>query len=91
MNKSIITIGIFLVLCSGILGLTRMAILSNLGINSSSDITGMVVSEMPAGEDLIKTSHEMEGTVSVIEKLPIYMLIIGTIVTAIGVLAPDFR
>jgi len=91
MNKSIITIGIFLILCSGILGITRAVILSNLGINSSSDITGMVVSEIPADEDLIKTSHEMAGTVSVIEKLPVYMLIIGTIVTAIGVLAPDFR
>jgi len=96
MNKSILTIGIFLVLCSGILGITRIVILSNLGINSSSDITGMVVSEMPADGDLIEASHEMAGTVSVIEKLPVYMLaigmlIVGTIITAIGILAPDFR
>jgi len=91
MNKSILTIGIFLVLCSGILGITRIVILSNLGINSSSDITGMVVSEMPADGDLIEASHEMAGTVSVIEKLPVYMLAIGTIITAIGILVPDFR
>ena len=91
MNRSILTIGIFLVLCSGLLGITRIVILSNLGINSSSDITGMVVSEMPADENLIEASHEITGTVSVIEKLPVYMLAIGTIITAIGILAPDFR
>ncbi len=91
MNKSILTIGIFLVLCSGLLGITRIVILSNLGINSSSDITGMVVSEMPANEDLIEASYEMTSTVMFIENLPIYTLIIGTIITAIGILAPDFR
>ncbi len=91
MNKSILTIGIFLILCSGLLGITRIVILSNLGINSSSEITGMVVSEMPADNDLIETSYEMTRTVSVIEKLPIYILAIGTIITAIGILAPDFR
>jgi len=91
MNRSILTIGIFLILCSGLLGITRIVILSNLGINSSSDITGMVVSEMPVDEDLIEASHEITGTVSVIEKLPVYMLAIGTIITAIGILAPDFR
>ncbi|PIN77503.1 hypothetical protein COV14_05910 [Candidatus Woesearchaeota archaeon CG10_big_fil_rev_8_21_14_0_10_33_12] len=91
MNKSILTIGIFLILCSGLLGITRIVILSQLGINSSSDITGMVVSEMPADENLREKSYEMAGTVSVIEKLPIYMLAIGTIITAIGILAPDFR
>jgi len=91
MNKSILTIGIFLILCSGILGITRIVILSNLGINSSSDITGMVVSEMLADEDLIESSYEMTRTVSVIEKLPVYMFIAGIIITAIGILAPDFR
>ena len=91
MNKSILTIGIFLILCSGILGITRIVILSNLGINSSSDITGMVVSEMLADEDLIESSYEMTRTVSVIEKLPVYMFIAGIIITAIGILAPDFK
>ncbi|MBU1205142.1 MAG: hypothetical protein KKE93_04500 [Nanoarchaeota archaeon] len=91
MNKSILTIGIFLILCSGLLGITKAVILSNLGINSSSDITGMIVSEMPADEDLIEASYEMAGTVSVIERLPLYMLVIGIIITAIGILAPDFR
>lgn len=91
MNKSILTIGIFLILCSGILGITRIVILSNLGINSSSDITGMVVSEMPADENLIEASHEMTSTVMFIENLPIYTLTIGIIITAIGILAPDFR
>ena len=91
MNKSILTIGIFLILCSGLLGITRVVILWNLGINSSSDITGMVVSEMPADEDLIKASYQVTGTVMFIENLPIYAFIIGTIITAIGILAPDFR
>lgn len=91
MNKSIITIGIFLILCSGLLGITMVVILSNLGINSSSDIIGMVVSEMPANEDLIEASYEMTSAVMFIENLPIYTLIIGTIITAIGILAPDFR
>ena len=90
MNRSIITIGIFLILCSGLLGITRIVILSNLGINSSSDITGMVVSEMPADEDLIKASYEMTGTVMFIEELPVYTLIMGTIITAIGILIPRF-
>jgi len=91
MNRSIITIGIFLILCSSILGITRIVILSNLGINSSSDITGMIVSEMPADENLIEASYEITGTVSVIEKLPLYMFIVGIIITTIGILAPDFR
>ena len=91
MNRSIITIGIFLILCSGLLGITRVVILSNLGINSSSDITGMVVSEMPANEDLIEASYEMTSTVMLIENLPIYILTVGIIITAIGILAPDFR
>ena len=91
MNKSILTIGIFLVLCSGLLGITRIVILSNLGINSSSDITGMLASEIPADENLIETSYEMTSTVMFIENLPIYTFIIGTIITAIGILAPDFR
>ena len=90
MNRSILTIGIFLILCSGLLGIARIVILSNLGINSSSDITGMVVSEMPADEDLIEASYEMTGTVSVIEKLPLYTLVIGTIITTIGILIPRF-
>ena len=91
MNRSILTIGIFLILCSGLLGIVRIVILSNLGVESASDITGMVVSEMPANEDLIETSYEMTGTVSVIENLPIYTFIVGIIITAIGILAPDFR
>jgi len=91
MNRSILTIGIFLILCSGLLGITRIMILSNLGINSSSDITGMVVSEMPADENLIEASYEMTSTVMFIENLPIYVFIVGTIITAIGILAPDFR
>ena len=91
MNRSIITIGIFLILCSGILGIARIVILSQLGINSSSDITGMIVSEMPADKDLIEASHQMAGTVSVIENIPIYTFIVGIIITAIGILAPDFR
>ena len=91
MNRSIITIGIFLILCSGLLGITRIVILSQLGIQSASDITGMIVSEMPADEDLIEASYEMTSTVSVIENLPLYMLVIGIIITAIGILAPDFR
>ena len=91
MNRSIITIGIFLILCSGLLGITRVVILSNLGINSSSDITGMVVSEMPADEDLIEASYEMTSMVMFIENLPIYIFIVGIIITAIGILAPDFR
>jgi len=86
-----LTIGIFLILCSGLLGITKMVILSQLGINSSSDITGMVVSEMPAGNDLTEASYEMRSTVMLIEKLPVYTFIIGTIITAIGILAPDFR
>lgn len=90
MNRSIITIGIFLILCSGLLGITKLVILSNLGINSSSDITGMVVSEMPADKDLIKASHEITGMVMFIEELPIYTLIMGTIITAIGILIPRF-
>jgi len=91
MNRSIITIGIFLILCSGLLGITRIVILSSLGINSSSDITGMLVSEMPADEDLIEASYEITSTVMFIENLPIYTLTIGIIITAIGILAPDFR
>ena len=91
MNRSILTIGIFLILCSGLLGITRIVILSQLGIQSSSDITGMIVSEMPADEDLIEASYEITDTVSVIERLPLYMLVIGIIITAIGILAPDFR
>jgi len=91
MNRSIITIGIFLILCSGLLGITKAVILSNLGINSSSDITGMLVSEMPADEDLIEASYEITSTVMFIENLPIYTLTIGIIITAIGILAPDFR
>jgi len=91
MNKSILTIGIFLILCSGLLGITRIVILSNLGINSSSEITGMLVSEMPADENLREASYEMTSTVMFIEKLPVYMFIAGIIITAIGILAPDFR
>ena len=90
MNRSIITIGIFLILCSGLLGIARIVILSNLGINSSSDITGMVMSEMPADEDLREASYEITGTVSVIEKLPVYMLMIGVIITVIGIFIPRF-
>ena len=90
MNRSILTIGIFLILCSGLLGITRLVILSNLGINSSSDITGMIVSEMPADEDLIEASYEMTSTVMFIENLPIYILIVGIIITAIGIFIPKF-
>jgi len=90
MNRSIITIGIFLILCSGLLGIARIVILSNLGINSSSDITGMVVSEMPVDENLIETSYEITGTVSVIERLPIYIFIVGIIITAMGIFIPKF-
>ena len=90
MNRSILTIGIFLVLCSGLLGITRIVILSNLGINSSSDVTGMVVSEMPADEDLTEASYEITGTVSIIERIPIYTFIVGIIITVIGIFIPRF-
>ena len=46
---------------------------------------------MPAGNDLTEASYEMRSTVMLIEKLPVYTFIIGTIITAIGILAPDFR
>jgi len=72
------------------LGIARIVILSNLGINSSSDITGMVVSEMPADENLIEASYEITGTVSVIEKLPLYTFIMGIIITTIGIFIPKF-
>jgi len=91
MNRSILTIGIFLILCSGLLGIAKIVILSNLGVESASDITGMVVSEMPADEDLKEASYEITGTVMFIEELPVYTFIIGIIITAMGILAPDFR